>query len=89
MSPFLNPSSPGLSRGSTSGRLHETLKPRPDVDGRDKPGHDEIIKPWNQKKRCVNALAAKQARVYNPGNAATTARSAAAARVAQSPDSVT
>src|SRR5579859_7596094 len=33
-------SSPGLSRGSTSVSLPEPLKHRPDVDGRDKPGHD-------------------------------------------------
>jgi hypothetical protein len=33
-------SSPGLSRGTTSASLPETFKPRPDVDGRDKPGHD-------------------------------------------------
>ena len=34
------PSSPGLSRGSTSGSLPESLKRRHDVDGRDKPCHD-------------------------------------------------
>jgi len=33
-------SCPGLSRVCTSVSLPETFKPRPDVDGRDKPGHD-------------------------------------------------
>ena len=36
-----SPSSPGLSRGSTSVSLPETPKPRPELDGRDKPGHDD------------------------------------------------
>ena len=37
----LQPSCPGLSRASTSVSLPESLKPRPDMDGRDKPGHDD------------------------------------------------
>jgi peptide/nickel transport system substrate-binding protein len=40
--PLLRSSSPGLSRGSTSGSCLCPVRParRPDVDGRDKPGHD-------------------------------------------------
>ena len=34
---------PGIHVGPTPGALQESLKPRPDVDGRDRPGHDGFL----------------------------------------------